>query len=440
MKDASSGAARPASGQARPGRPPVLLTMADYPPTLAALRCLGRAGVPVTLAEWRRFVPARWSRHASRVVECPDLNARPDDFLAWLLEFGARQPGHVLLPTSDDLAWLYAEHRQALSRHFVLGAPGVDAIYALLNKVRLQEACGAVGIGVPQSWFAEDREALARLAGEVAYPLIVKPQTQVFLWPHQKGRVVRSAAELPGLYDDFLASTNHAPSVRAHDPGVARPMLQAFLEGASEGIYNLAGFVAADGQAVVAASRKVLQRPRLLGIGLIFEEAPVRPELVGPLLALFERVGYHGVFEVEYLEEGERRLLIDANPRFYGEMAFEVARGAPLPLLSYLDAIGDRPALAEAMGQARRALEVGGGRVFRHWIQLRIYLFLLRAVGRMSREECRTWDRWLVERKDRTFDAVHDREDRWPSVVDTLAAVYHALRHPRSTWRQARES
>ncbi len=422
-------------------RPPVLLTMADYPPTLAAVRCLGRAGVPVVLAEWRRLVPARWSRHASRVVPCPDLNASPDAFLAWLLEFGAREPGHVLLPTSDDLAFLYTRHREALSRHFVLGPAQVGPIYDLLNKVRLQEACRAEGIEVPQSWFAEAREDLPRLAGEVAYPVIVKPQTQIFLWPHQKGRVVRGAADLAGLYDDFLASTHHADSVRTHDPGVARPLLQAFLEGASEGIYNLAGFVAADGTAVVAASRKVLQRPRLLGIGLVFEEAPVREELVAPLLAMFRRVGYHGVFEVEYLEAGERRLLIDANPRFYGEMAFEVARGLPLPLLSYLDAVGDQPALAEALAGARAALARGpGGRVYRHWIQLHIYLFLLRAVGRMSAEEHGRWRRWLSERAGRTSDAVHDGDDFWPSVIDTVTALFHSLRHPRSTWRQARES
>lgn len=437
MTDAAAG---PAGGAARAGRPPVLLTMGDYPPTLAAVRCLGRAGVPVTLAEWRTMVPARWSRHATRVVPCPDLNARPDDFLAWLLEFGAREPGHVLLPTSDDLAFLYTRHREALSRHYLLGPAGVGAIYDLLNKLRLQQACGEVGIDVPRSWFAEDRAALPALAAEITYPVIVKPQTQIFLWPHQKGRVVRSAEDLAGLYDDFLASTHHADSVRSHDPGVARPLLQAFLEGASEGIYNLAGFVAEDGTAVVAASRKVLQRPRLLGIGLIFEEVPVQPALVERLLALFRKVGYHGVFEVEYLEAGDRRLLIDANPRFYGEMAFEVARGAPLPLLSYLDAIGDRPALAAAMAQARRALSQGSGRVYRHWIQLRIYLFLLRAVGRMSGAECGRWNRWLAERRSRTIDAVHDGRDPWPSLVDTLTALFHSLRHPRSTWRQARES
>jgi hypothetical protein len=175
-------------------------------------------------------------------------------------------------------------------------------------------------------------------------------------------------------------------------------------------------------------------------IGLIFEEAPVRQALVGPLLALFKKVGYHGVFEVEYLEAGEQRLLIDANPRFYGEMAFEVARGLPLPLLSYLDAVGDRPALAAAMAEARQALSRGGGRVYRHWIQLRIYLLLLRAVGRMSGEECGRWNRWLAERKDRTIDAVNDGRDPWPSVVDAVTALFHSLRHPRSTWRQARES
>jgi predicted ATP-grasp superfamily ATP-dependent carboligase len=432
---------------AQPARPPVLLTMGSYPPTLAAIRCLGRAGVPVTLAEWRRFVPARWSRFVTRRVACPDLEARPDDYLAWLLEFGAREPGHVLLASSDDLAWLYARHREALSRHFTVGVPGLESIYALVNKVRLQEACAEVRIDVPRSWFAEGRAALAALAGEVAYPVVVKPQTQVFLWPHQKGRVVRSAEALPALYDDFLACTHHHPSLTAQDPGVDRPMLQAFEEGAAAGIYNLAGYAGPEGLSVVLASRKILQRPRLLGVGLVFEEAEVRPELVEPLLALFRKVGYQGVFEVEYLEAGARRLLIDVNPRFYGEMAFEVARGAPLPWLAYLGALaeasGDRTALALAVAEARRAVATaalpGSGRIYRHWCMLELHFLLLRLAGRMRSEERGRWRAWLAARRDRTLDAVYDADDRWPWLVDALDVLCQPVRHPRATWRQARE-
>jgi predicted ATP-grasp superfamily ATP-dependent carboligase len=57
-----------------PARPPILLTMADYYGTLAAVRSLGRLGVPITVAESKLLAPARWSRYVTRRVGCPDVS------------------------------------------------------------------------------------------------------------------------------------------------------------------------------------------------------------------------------------------------------------------------------------------------------------------------------------------------------------------------------
>src|SRR5688572_20620401 len=110
-------------------RPGALLPVADYHGTLAAVRSLGRAGIEVTVADGRKLVPARWSRYAARTLPCPDPMTDSPGFIAWLLETGAKQPGLVLLPTTDDLAWLFARHAGELSRHFVLDAPPLDAVY-----------------------------------------------------------------------------------------------------------------------------------------------------------------------------------------------------------------------------------------------------------------------------------------------------------------------
>src|SRR5581483_5333499 len=135
-------------------RPPALLMVADYHGTLAAVRSLGRAGIPVTVADWRRLVPARWSRYAVRTVTTPPLDSGGTAFVDWLLDFGAKSPGHVLLATTDDLAWLFARHRNELARNFRLDSPPLDAVYTLLNKWQLREACAAEGIGVPDAVLA----------------------------------------------------------------------------------------------------------------------------------------------------------------------------------------------------------------------------------------------------------------------------------------------
>src|ERR1700749_4948621 len=130
---------------------PILLPMASYMGTLAAVRCLGAHGIPVTPAEGNRLVPAAWSRHVQRRVHCPSP-LEPERFMEWLLAFGEKEPGHVLCPTSDDVAFLYARHRHELSRNFILRHPSLDATYSLLNKVRLQSVAESIGLAMPRTW------------------------------------------------------------------------------------------------------------------------------------------------------------------------------------------------------------------------------------------------------------------------------------------------
>lgn len=414
--------------------PPALLTMADYYGTLAAVRALGRAGVPVTMAESRTMAPASWSRYVARRVACPS----PEDvdaFLAWLLEFGQREPGHVLYPTSDDLAWVYARHRDALSQHFRLLQPGVDVIYGLLNKKRLSEVATRVGLHTPATWFPHSPADLERVAREAPFPVLVKPQTQILFEVHSKGLEVRTPADLAQGYAEFVRRNRYRPQLLAEDPDVVHPMVQTFHAEAMEGIYSVSGFVDRSGAVVASrAAVKVLQRPRRLGVGMCFEHTEVDPGLRERLGALCRAVGYYGCFESEFIRSGGKDLLIDFNPRYYGQMAFEVARGMALPLMVHAAACGDDARLAELVAKAGAWRPVGLP-VYCHRFTLEV---VLRAQGlsrRLSPEEVRRWRQWLREHEAATTDAVSDAGDWKPGVVDVLNTLYQYARHPRAFLR-----
>ncbi len=342
-------------------RPPILLTMADYYGTLAAVRCLGRLGIPITVAESKLLAPARWSRYVTRRVECPDVGDS-DAFLEWLMRFGEREPGHVLYPTSDDMAWLFALHREELGRHFLMYQPGVDVIYGLLNKQRLHDLCKDVGLDVPETWFPEGEKDLERVAAEARFPVLLKPQTQILFESHVKGAQVERASELLPRYREFLERNRYGRKLLDQDPKANRPMVQAFYPEAAQNIFSLSGFVDRTGELFVARGAvKVLQRPRKLGIGLCFEEVPVEPVLAEKLRALCKKLGYHGTFELEFIRAGGKQLLIDFNPRFYSQMGFDIARGKP----AAADGVrgGVRPRGAARRGVARGAVVEGRGPV-----------------------------------------------------------------------------
>jgi predicted ATP-grasp superfamily ATP-dependent carboligase len=335
-------------------RPEALLSAAGYFGTLAAARSLGRLGVRVVIADRRWLARARWSRRGADTLSCPDVDSSPAEFLAWLLALGAEHPGRVLYPTSDELAWMYALHREALARYFRVYVPPFDAMYTLLNKWHLHRACVALGIDVPETWLVREHD-VPRVRKQARYPLVIKPQMQAFLSPHRKGCLVETADSFAPLYREFREGTSYSPIAIEQDAHVSAPLAQAFVESAARGIYGLSGFIDETGELYVArASRKVLQWPRRLGMGLCFEEAEVHPRLADDVARLCRHAGYCGAFEVEFLESRGRYQLIGVNPRFYGQMAFDVSRGLDLPRLVYLGATGDRSGLRSELEQARQ--------------------------------------------------------------------------------------
>lgn len=418
-----------------PPAPPILLAAADYHGTLAAARALGRAGVPVEIAESRWLVAGRWSRYVSVHRDAPGLE-QPAAFMQWLLALGEKQPGRALYATSDETAFLYALHREELSRHFCLYQPPIETMYTLLNKHRLRAEAAAVGIDTPQTWLPSAAGDLSHVPDEIRFPVLIKPQTQILYFPHPKGAVVRDRASLPQAYAAFVARARHAEALLRFDPEARRPLLQAFFPQAANGIYNVAGFIDESGELFLArASRKVLQRPRRLGVGICFEWAPLKGDIAARVAALCRRVGYHGVFEVELVEEGDRLLLLDFNPRFYGEMGFELARGLPLAQCAYLAALGRRDELRRAVESARAAAD-GPARMYVNRFQLEVQLRAQRLAGRISRAEAKGWRERLRAMDGEVVDAVMDADDWRPALVEFAAQLYSYARHPRAFLHQ----
>jgi len=214
-------------------------------------------------------------------------------------------------------------------------------------------------------------------------------------------------------------------------------MVQVFRPQANDGIYSIAGFVGPGaGEVAARASRKILQRPRRLGVGVCYEEAPVDAAAVDGIVRLCRAVGYFGVFEAEYVPEGGRLELIDFNPRFYGQMGFEIARDMPLAYLAWLGALGEEDALARTLSEVRGWPE-GRGYAYCYGFVLGLTLLAQRASGRMTASEARRWRQWRRDhrRRARMVDAADWPGDRVPGLAAAAAEIHFALRHPRAFMR-----
>lgn len=413
----------------------VLLGQPQSCGTLAAARELGRRGITVWTVGTPRMNLTSSSRYVSSHLPGPSQH-QTTDYIDGLARIGAARPGTVLYPTSDSCAWVQSLHAGRLQQHFHTYSPTIAAIERVLDKRRLYEACEAAGIDVPVTHFAESSQEVELVARHARFPLLLKQRTQILSRSGTKGVVVRDGSELKRAYEQFIARNPHAPQLRERIPYASWPMMQEFHPNAYAGSYLISGFIDRSHREIAAlAAVKVLQYPRTLGIALCMEEAPLDAELLERIRTLCRVTGFFGVFQIEFLMEGPRRLLIDFNPRYYHYMGFDIARGLSLPWLVQLAATGHTAALTRELARIRSAASIRG-LSFTYKMQLSQMLWAQRLFGTMSAGEAKRWHQWVRERRDSLVDAVSDPSDRWPGVVARATSWWARIRHPRAFIRQ----
>lgn len=407
--------------------PPILLFDAGFYGTLAAARTLGRAGIPVAVADPSRLAITRFSRHVKRGYVCPPVS-QVESFIDWIERLGEREGEHVIYPTSDEVAYVLSRYEQRLGKRLKLFQPSLETITRVLDKQSLLDAAKEAGFDVPETWCPVTRGDFERAVASADGPLMIKPRTQLFMKTHSKGATVRDPASLPAQYERFVRDNPYGAAV-AQQHNLTRPLLQRYYPEAVQAIESVAGFRDGTGRvSPLLGALKVLQRPRRMGVGLCFESAAVTPEVVARTERLLEALDYSGVFEIQLLRVGDRQLLIDMNPRFYNQLAFDVGRGLPLPELAYWAAMGNTIEVSRLLTETRLSQTPGA---FCNSLGLRLLVGAQRLAGTMSLGEATRWTEWSRSRGD-VIDAIWDADDPGPFRAEIARQAYDTVRHLRA--------
>jgi D-aspartate ligase len=395
--------------------PTVAVFDGDAPPTLAFVRALGRAGVPVTVYSHGRVPAARLSRFCARFDLCPD----PADFASFLPWLRARlRSGEIELvaPTSDLIAFALTEVDDACSEPLRRVLPDPAAALGVLFKDRFADACARHGVRAARSFSPLGVEEAVERSSTLRFPLILKPKSHVGGGP-ERGVVVEDVDALRAALRPYGAAAGQHV-VFEQNPGWCWPIVQEYIPRALENLFSVAGLIAPDGAVLgLSGSWKRSQWPPRLGVGTVFESIDDPALLVrgGEIArALLGR----GLFELELIRDvrdGEY-VAIDLNPRGYGQMSFEIARGLDLPRLWYACATGQDTGPAPATSRADELVWIHG--IPFHIGQL---VGIAKGPGRVAR--AREYVRRLAGRR---VGIVAD----WRDPLPGLAYAFKMFRHP----------
>jgi D-aspartate ligase len=412
----------------------ILLGNANYYGTLAAVRSLGRAGVKVVTVDPSRISHSRYSRYSSQHLKCPAFEDS-SAWTEWLFRKARIGPRRAIYATSDAVSFALARYRNELSADFQLYQPGLDTIMSILDKGLLMQNAQAVGIETPPTWFPQNSAEAAKIAKDAGGTLLIKPRSQLAQRTKTKGSIVKRD-RVQSIFDIYMKDQSTNSEFAKQYPVIMTPLIQQYYPQAVENVYSLSGFREKIGGGVIMrAARKILQQPRPIGIGLCFE-----PTLVDPLLAdrakrLCERIGYYGVFELEFILAEGKAMLIDFNGRFYHQIAFDIACGMELPALAYAAATRNQADVTRLMahGNSRKHDDVAG---FCNHFVLATMVKMQRILRTMSRKDAARWLNWSRGSHGPMIDAVKDPHDVLPAFVDVAQYLLHSLRHPRAFVRQ----
>ena len=324
-------------------KPPALVVDVGWVNGLAAVRSLGRAGIPVLALDHRASALGFRSRYALPLL-CPDPGVEEEAFVSFVAELGALLPSRApVFPTHDEPLAALARGRGRLGDRFAYPFPPTEALAAIATKRGQLERAAASGVEIPRTAYPASARAARDAANELGYPVVVKPSRSEGF----KRRFGRQA---------FRCETA-ADVERAYAQAEEfEPMLQELVPGGDETLYTLGSYLAADGEPLgLFCGRKLRQSPPGIGTCRVGEAVWVN-EVVDAGLRLLRALDFHGLSQVEFKRDPRdgRYKLMEVNARLWQWHGLASACGVDLPLIAYRDLVGERPAAARMNGRPRR--------------------------------------------------------------------------------------
>lgn len=318
----------------------VLACMGGAQGDLGVVRTLGRAGVKVVLVS---EAEGGASAHSRYVIEHHSIASFADtEAVLEVLERIARANESVgkpvLFPTADPDLQFVTRHRELLAGRFRFVNPPQAVVAQCLDKALFLDFARTHGFPIPATWCPANAAQADEIGRTAQFPLILKPafppswsrEPLATLVQQKKALTVQTPRELATWYRQIAAT----------DPQL---VVQDCVPGRDDQLYSLHVYMDRNARPLAwFTGRKLRTYPTYAGIGC-FVQSVVVPEVIEQGLAMLRRVRYTGMalLQFKHDERDGSFKLLEINPRCSSWNLLAQACGVNLPMVAYLDALGE---------------------------------------------------------------------------------------------------
>lgn len=290
----------------------------SFPNTLGLIWSLGEAKVPiifilVAVDDWMRVLKSKYLRH-QEVYKVASI----EEVMPLLENISVRQGEKTIICTNDRAAEYIDAHEQELCQLFRTPSRGkcIGNYFDKHEQCKLAIECG---LDVPMSFvFSRGMDADAI---PISFPILTKP-LQSTHGDKKDIHICRDKSD----FENALAEESNCVDL----------IIQEFIEKEFE--LDVVGVRTEEGVTWGCAIRKYRHYPPVTGGGAYAQSFDVDGfNLNTKGVEIFlEKVGYYGLFSVEFLHKGDKNYFMEVNLRNEGLGYVATASGRNLPAL-YVD-------------------------------------------------------------------------------------------------------
>ena len=304
----------------------------SYLSRLSIIRSVATTGCEITVIAtsspradffpWRRPIDS-FSKYVSHFYYCDRQN---EEALLTLLKEKCVTPGQktVVIPDGDDIVAMLDDHREELGAYFVFPYIGLEqsSMRFWMEKTNQKELASKVGLNVAQGRVIEIRDGSYSVPPDIRYPCFCKPLATMV---GGKGGMRRC-----DKIEDLVDSLEYIVKNRNR---TERVLVEDYKEIETE--YALMGF--SDGEHVIIPGilEFMIISESHKGIALQGRIVPVDKyeSLIGGFKELVRRMGFVGVFDIDFYKSGGSYFFCEMNLRFGGSGYAYTKMGINLPAL-----------------------------------------------------------------------------------------------------------
>jgi predicted ATP-grasp superfamily ATP-dependent carboligase len=301
---------------------------------VACVRSLARAGHHVSVGSDSPWSKASWSRWCSGHFYYPSPQVDAGAFVGRIAAEAARDHGTLVLPMTERTTLPLSTDRGRVHEaggRMVL--PPHETLLRAFDKQQTTRLAESLGISVPVTAAISSEADVRERAGDLRFPVIVKPRTSEEWLAGGQART--TGAPLYARTGRELLRAWNTISKRCRSA-----LVQEFTDGSGVGYFAL--MREGEPRAEFAHRRVRDVRPTGSGSALrvsVSADGPVREQG----LALLKALKWHGVAMVEFrLRPDGTPVFLEVNGRFWTSLALAVHAGVDFPaLLAKLAEHGD---------------------------------------------------------------------------------------------------